>query len=280
VEQFLAAELGDSLGEVETLGTPGPRRLTWAAESAQLGRVVVKARYGDRADEKTRWCAANLPRLGARGYPVPEILWHGPLASQWCLVVESRLPGAPLEAIDPLLLDALVELVELQADAGLPWDERDFATYQSYVLFDGWDHVWRDAEASAPELCARIRAWLRPVRSRRLPPVDFAHNDLNLSNVLERDGSITGVVDWDEFGLNSRATDLVALAFDCELLGERAGADRLLAKIDEVVAEDGLRLLVSYRVISHVAARARRRDEGGAQESARAAASMLDHLDG
>jgi hypothetical protein len=66
VERFLAAEVGGSLGPVETLGKPRPRRLTWAAETVRLGHVVVKA----------RWSATNLPRLGARGYPVPEILWH------------------------------------------------------------------------------------------------------------------------------------------------------------------------------------------------------------
>jgi hypothetical protein len=36
-------------------------------------------------------------------------------------------------------------------------------------------------------------------RGARLPPVDYGHNDLNLSNVLTDGVRITGVVDWDEF---------------------------------------------------------------------------------
>jgi len=61
---------------------------------------------------------------------------------------------------------------------------------------------------------------------------------------------ITGVVDWDEFGLGSRALDLAALAFDCERRGDRAAADRLLAQAAQVAGGDGLRCLVSYRAIA------------------------------
>jgi aminoglycoside phosphotransferase (APT) family kinase protein len=157
---------------------------------------------------------------------------------------------------------------------------RDFAAYQSYVLFDGWDRVWRDAEDASPELCGRLREWLRPVRQRRLEPADFAHNDLNLTNVLAENGTITGVVDWDEFGLNSRGADLTALTFDCELLSERSAADALVARIVEIAGEDGLRCLLAYRMISHVAARRRRGEPEGALESARAAQRLLDRLDG
>jgi len=38
--------------------------------------------------------------------------------------------------------------------------------------------------------------------------------------VLSEGKTITGVVDWDQFGLNIRAADLTALACDCERLGE------------------------------------------------------------
>jgi aminoglycoside phosphotransferase (APT) family kinase protein len=72
------------------------------------------------------------------------------------------------------------------------------------VLFDDWDEVWADAPracAAAGSLCARLRRWLEPVWGLRLSAADYAHNDLNLSNVLTDGTRITGVVDWDEFGL-------------------------------------------------------------------------------
>jgi len=197
--------------------------MTWAARAQDTGPIVVKIRHGDRAYEKTQWCAAHLPVLGARGYPVPAILWHGLISADWHVTVQNRLPGRPVfvpgVAVDGPMLDALLHLVELQADAGIPAVDHDFTGYVANVLFDDWDDVWADAAracAAAGPLCARLRRWLEPAWGLRLPPVDFAHNDLNLSNVLSDGARITGVVDWDEFGLGSRALDLVALAFDCE----------------------------------------------------------------
>ena len=154
------------------------------------------------------------------------------------------------------MLDALLGLVELQADAGIPAGDRDFTGYLANVLFDDWDQVWADAPracAAAGPLCARLRRWLEPVWGLRLPPADYAHNDLNLSNVLTDGTRITGVVDWDEFGLGSRALDLVALALDCERRSDQAAADRLLTRAAQVAGDDGLRCLVSYGVIGGLA---------------------------
>ena len=83
----------------------------------------------------------------------------------------------------------LLRLVELQADAGIPAGDRDFAGYVANVLFDDWDDEWADAPRAGCRrprpLCARVAAL---ARSRswglRLPAADYVNNDLNLSNVL------------------------------------------------------------------------------------------------
>jgi aminoglycoside phosphotransferase (APT) family kinase protein len=168
--------------------------------------------------------------------------------------------------------------VELQADAGVAPDGRDFGEYQSLVLFDGWDHVWRDAAAADARLSARLRDWLRPSHGYRLPARDFAHNDLNLTNVLTDGERITGVVDWDEFGLNTRAVDLAAIAFDLErlALADESTVEDVLGRIVGVSGEDGARCAVTYRAIALVAALARR---GEPVEAASAATNrILDRL--
>ena len=147
----------------------------------------------------------------------------------------------------------MIELVERQADAAIPAGDRDFTGYIANVLFDDWDEVWADAERVSGPLCARIRRWLQPVWGLRLPPADYAHNDLNLSNILTDGEKITGVVDWDEFGLGSRALDLVVLALDCQERGAHAAADRLLASAASAVGGAGLRCLVSYRALAGLA---------------------------
>jgi Ser/Thr protein kinase RdoA (MazF antagonist) len=278
----LEPELGEPLPRAARLTPPRRARATWAVRTHGIGELVVKVRHGDWADEKTRWCAAKLPLLGARGYPVPEFVWHGPLDGEWYVAVQKRLPGHPVAALTGPLLDALLDLVERQAGAGLPAGDRDFAGYVANVLFDDWDEVWDDAPRSCPAagpLCERIRDWLRPVWGLRLPPADFTHNDLHLSNVLTDGERITGVVDWDEFGLGTRALDLVVLGFDCYRVGEQRAAMRMFAQAAAVAGPGGLRCLVGYRAL---AALADDRREGLSEEASAASvmifSAILDRL--
>lgn len=279
----VAGVVGRALGEPVLGGTPltpgWSSRTTWAADGERAGPLVVKARYGDDADRKTGWSAARLPLLAARGYPVPTIVWHGPARDQWHLTVQNRLPGRPLARLDGRLLDEVLALVERQADAAIPAGERDFTGYIANVLFDDWDEVWADAGragGASGRLCERIRRWLEPVWGLRLPPADFAHNDLNLSNILTDGERITGVVDWDEFGLGSRALDLAVLALDCAELGDRAAVDRLLAAAASAVGDAGLRCLVSYRALATLAENLREGQEP--QADIQAISAILDRL--
>ena len=279
----VAARLARVLGEPVSGGlplTPGwSSRMTWAARGERTGPLVVKARRGERAYQKTAWCAARLPLLGARGYPVPAIIWHGMARGQWHLTVQSRLPGHPVTMLDERLLEEVLQLVERQAGAGIPAGGRDFTSYIANVLFDDWDQVWADAAragAAAGPLCARIRRWLRPAWGLRLPPADYAHNDLNLSNILTDGEKISGVVDWDEFGLGSRALDLITLALDCQRRGARAAAGRLLAAAESAAGGAGLRCLVSYRALAVLAEDAR--EDYPAQAEIQAISAVLDGL--
>jgi aminoglycoside phosphotransferase (APT) family kinase protein len=204
-----------------------------------------------------------------------------PLDDELYVVAEERLPGSPLQALDATRLAELSALVELQADAGLPADERNFAAYEANVLFDGWDHVWRDAERASPaaaRLCSRLRRWLVPVWGCRLPAPDFAHEDLNLSNVLSDGTRITGVVDWDEAGLNSRAIDLTTLAFECRRLGRDEAVEPILERVIGIAGEEGLRCHVAYRAIGHLAGVHRRARPDEAAAAVAVAEWLLDTL--
>src|ERR1700742_800353 len=99
----------------------------------------------------------------------------------------------------------------------------------------------------------RLRRWLEPVWGLRLPPADYVNNDLNPSNILTDGVVITGVVDWDEFGLGSRALDLIVLALDCQEGGAHAAAGRLLDRAASIAGAGGLRCLLSYRALASLA---------------------------
>ena len=263
VGSSLAIHLGQPVRLSEPLGTSRLTRATRAFEATRLGDLVVKVRLGDRADEKTRWCATHLPLLIGRGYPAPEVVWHGFVDDQWYAIVQRRLAGTPLKSIQPPLLDELVTLVELQADAGIDPGVRDFAGYVAHVLFDGWDNVWRDAalaSAEAAELCERVHRWLQPFWGHQLAGRDFAHNDLNPSNILSDGKAITGIVDWDEFALNTRATDLVGLAFGCvqpDAVPDD-GPTVVFERALRIAGDGALRCLVAYEIVGTLAAHFRR----------------------
>jgi hypothetical protein len=281
VARRISCELGVPVTLVERLGRPRDERVTWLADAGPAGPVIIKARAaGDRPDEKTAWAAAALPLLAARGYPVPEILWHGLLDHDWHLVVLRRLPGRPVELLTDELLALLLDLVELQADAGIEPGIRDIAAYNAFVVFDGWDYFRRDAEAAAPALVGRLDRFLQPVWGRRLEARDFAHGDLNLTNVLT-DGQT-----MDEIGLNSRAADLTSILFDWHalaLLGKpglaaRGGAvlrDRIVA----IAGEAGLRCTIGYAALGRLGTTYRRRQREALAVWMRVTQAILAELD-
>ena len=251
VERRLSEEFGTTIRLLDDLGRPRGNRATWAADAEGVGEVIIKARFRDRAGAKTTWCARNLRLLADRGYPVPQYVWFGLLDRDRYLIAQRRLPGHPVQVPDEDMLRELISLVELQAGAGIEPGSRDMAGYHALVLFEGWDHFWRDARAASAEaqgVCARLTRLLRPFWGYRLAATDFAHGDLNTSNVLVEGSTITGVVDWDEFGLNSRAADLASILFDWHRVylhhatgaGER-GANELLRRIVLIAGEPGLR---------------------------------------
>jgi aminoglycoside phosphotransferase (APT) family kinase protein len=256
----LPPELGvAALGE--PLGTPRPGATCWLASGAGAELVVKVSPADDRRPEKLAFAAEWLPRLAARGVPVPRILWHGPAGSGWWAAVQTRLPGEALRVglqvgeLPPGFAEDALALVELQADAGASADElaaRDFSAWQEGVVFAGWGGWWDDAEQVAPALARRVAASVRGLEGTSLPRRDFTHNDLNLSNILCADGRIVGVVDWDELGFGTRAGDLVGLAFDCAAFELDGLPERLLAAARTLVGDGATAVLVAYTVLGRL----------------------------
>jgi hypothetical protein len=71
VQLLVARELGEPVSGAEPLVPARRSGMTWAARAQRTGAIVVKIRHGDRAYEKTQWCAAHLPALatGCRRRP-------------------------------------------------------------------------------------------------------------------------------------------------------------------------------------------------------------------
>jgi hypothetical protein len=286
----IQSEGGWSLRPLARLGRPRAARRTWLAETigqAEPGTVIVKASANPFAPARAAWAANALSLLGERGYPVPALLWHGPLDGRWFLVVQASLPGHPLPTLDALTLEALLALVELQADQAPRLGEGgwDLSWWIGVVLFEGWEHWWDAAEASAPQASRLLRTFLKPAWGHRLRTTDLVHGDLNLTNVLASDGMITGVVDWDDVGVGCRATDLAGLLLDWHRLRPADaqglapdGSERLVRRIVEIASDQGLRCVVTYGVVARLGLAAQRREPDALRTWRQITEVVLDSL--
>jgi hypothetical protein len=277
-------ELGQRLRCLGSIGRMQPDRHTWLAQAGP-GQVVVKARAHAFAAERAGWAARALPLLADRGFPVPEIVWHGPLDERWFLVVQARLPGGPLGALAAPALDSLLGLVELQAGVGSATGGWDISWWIEVVLFEGWEGCWEHTDAAAPQTATRLREFLEPARGHRLPSADVVHHDLGLGNVLARDGKITGIVDWDDAGTGCRAVDLASVLFDWHRLRLRGtgaadpgGGDRLTERITAIGGEAGLRCVISYAAIARLGLSALRGDQPQVRMWDQVTRAVLDSL--
>ena len=273
---------------LEPLGRLGQQRQdrrTWLARCAS-GHVVVKAVSNPFSAARAQWAATALPALAGRGYPVPELAWYGPLDDHWSLTVWPRLPGRPLDRLGPAVLDRLLALTELQAGPLPARDGWDISWWISAILFDGWEGLWETTWQVAPQEAARLRAFLEPAWGHRLPAGDVVHHDFGLHNVLAQDDTITGVIDWDDAGTGSRATDLASLLFEWHrmLLGGKqpapGGGEKIASRIAAIAGDDGLRCVVVYVAIDWIGLTAQRGDTAGTETYRQVTSAVLDTLIG
>src|ERR1700734_1171587 len=61
IRLLVSRELDEPVSGAEPLVPVRRSGMTWAARAQRTGAIVVKLRHGDRAYEKTQWCAVHLP---------------------------------------------------------------------------------------------------------------------------------------------------------------------------------------------------------------------------
>src|SRR5262245_14818046 len=120
---------GWALRPLGQMGRLRQDRYTWLADGP-TGTVVVKVSANEFAYDRAAWAAEALSLLRARGMPVPVPLWWGQLDRPWWALLQPRLPGDRVDALQAPLLDELVALIELQAGLGLVLGKA------------GWDVSW------------------------------------------------------------------------------------------------------------------------------------------
>lgn len=210
------------------------------------GREGVLTRAGDgsaASEVALRQTAEVLDLARGRGVPAPRYdLIAG--VGETHAVVQERLPGAAPERVEPELVHEM--LAAVRTWDGLLADRSELGSPPLYLTESGPGFCLHESLAGYDD---RTRALLERVHEigqdvDQLEGEDLVHLDFHPGNVLvDGDGRLTGIVDWDGWGRGDRWFSVEVLAFDLahrradaavrahldRLLRDAVPADRLLA---------------------------------------------------
>jgi aminoglycoside phosphotransferase (APT) family kinase protein len=223
----------------------GAMRVQLAGRANAVLKAVPRA-HPNHLDETLR-AQRVVEHMRRRGYPTPAWLGVGTTATHvWHLM--DFVDAAPVPELTPSIVEQLMEIIELQAG-------------QASEPYDHWSYAWRVATGQesavaglsgyssvVSALVERLRLVCADVPPPREVP-DMVHADLNPSNVLVRDGAVVAVVDIENAGSGTRATDLTTLqwhTFQDPLDGVRR---RLWTRILVVVGWEGAAVLAATQIL-------------------------------
>lgn len=154
---------------------------------------------------------AIVAYLRSAGYPTPAWLASGVFDGGGSWSLQEFVDGEPLRELDLASAELFVDLVRLQRTLALPtgmgWNpyirEHAFGDHRSTGEL-------RAANGEVRHLVEDVLALAAPFRSAPLTESDMVHVDLNVSNLLLRDGRLVAVVDVDGAGLGCAAYDLLS----------------------------------------------------------------------
>jgi aminoglycoside phosphotransferase (APT) family kinase protein len=216
--RFLNAHTGNQftfLGMAELGETNAAAYVQWP--DGRQG-VLTRTRHPIQHLERT---AEILELVRARGIPVPryDLIVQ---VEDWTVVVQERLPGAPLAGrhIDLPMMEAILALND--SCAGLLIHLPDVPTLEmrsaSEVTADGTLRygALERYDSRTRELFARIRD-IHEASDGPTAVHDLVHGDFSPPNILfDETGNLTGVVDWHDHTLyrGDRRYSLVPLRFE------------------------------------------------------------------
>jgi hypothetical protein len=211
----------------------------WFAISADGERVLLKWFAGESMVNRYAALLPALDVLRSRGVPVPEYPFVRAVDG-WTLSAQQVLPGRSFPVWPSQLVDRMIECVSAGAGiVGAPpasglfgWGE--FVVHTLSIGEDGWAQhdslrAHSDRARSIIDIVESIGA---DAEQSWFPTSGLVHFDLHTDNVLALDdGTLTGIIDWENACAGDHRYDLVAFAFDLDGHGQQIW-DRVEALVE------------------------------------------------
>lgn len=187
-----------------------------AVHDATGATFVLKWSADAGMDERVHRARLVTEHLRDWGYPVPRYLFEG-VVDDLHYSLQEALPGRPIGSVSLTHLPRLLELNALQRGAS-PLPAGDWPQWIVGSVLDGFDSycVLASLEGysrSTRALLAEVQSLAVRYSNAACPTIDIVHFDFNPVNILDDDGQISGVVDWDGATSGDCAFDVVTLLF-------------------------------------------------------------------
>ncbi|HVX45166.1 MAG TPA: aminoglycoside phosphotransferase family protein [Mycobacteriales bacterium] len=208
-------------------GTAG----AWLVSDGAGHRAILKC--GNDTAHRIARLPRLIERIRAAGYPTPPWLAAGVTADGTAYHLVEFVAGEPMSR-SPLTPGAARQLIDvIERQAGLdPDPAQDWSRYARECAFGtGADDPRPMTRRLGPAGIGLIQGFddlLAPYTGLPLPHDDLVHGDCNTSNVMHRDGQITGIVDAESIGSGTRALDYATLLREAI---EKASGPEVIAAI-------------------------------------------------
>jgi hypothetical protein len=201
--------------------------------------------------------ATALERLRAAGYPVPvyEVLDAG---EDLDVSLQEPLPGQVVDAISADVRAELLRLIELQSDRGVASDGPSWVDLLCGITLEGapgWcRHESLESHSDATrDLWRQIMHLVLGLDRAAVPSGDVVHMDLHHRNVLQSDGNVCGVIDWEGAECGDRRFDIMTLAFYSGVAGwTREQRTGWIVEAAAAMSDSAARLYVSHLAVRSV----------------------------
>lgn len=248
-------------------------------EVAGRADAVLKAAPRTHSEQlRETWRAQKVvEHMRGLGYPTPAWLGVGATTTHvWHLM--DFVDAVPAQELTTSLAEQLIQINALQAgQAGEPHDHWSYA----WRVVTGREATVAGLSGYSSAVSALVERLLLACANLTPPPraPDMVHADLNPSNVLTRDGVVVAVVDIENAGSGTRATDLVTLqwhTFHDPMDGVRS---RLWTKILDLVGWEWAAALVATQILLQLDWRIRLADGDAVAEVVHRGHVAFDELD-
>jgi hypothetical protein len=160
--------------------------------------------------------AATTTQLRTSGYPAPRYFVVG-CVSTVCYTIQEMLPGRPLQRVPLGLVPRLVQFNELQRGHALPGPRDWPRPIVAPVLYGGAGFCLLDPlrtySSATATLLMTVQAIVRQHYAASYATDDVVHIDFNPTNILVHNGTISGIIDWQDPQAGDCTFDLVTLLF-------------------------------------------------------------------